>query len=316
MRARSRTTRLRAAQTLMGVLVLVALVLAACSAAGPAAEPRPASGDGDVAVEPGAPSRVDGRDQADSADEPFGGQGSPIDRSIVKTGEITVEVPNVASALGQVRAMAVDLGGYVGGSQAGTLDERATLTLRIPSHRFDDALDRLHQLDGQVLAEATREEDVTGAIVDLEARIQNLQASEAQYRLLLERAEKIDDILNVQTRLDQVRGQIEQLQAQLKQLSGQADLATLTVSVVPQPQPVQATAAGWDPGATLKEALGALLAVGQGLVTALIWFGVVWLPILLVLAIIAMLVLRGLIEVRRRAPLGGKATPSTEPPSA
>jgi hypothetical protein len=303
----------RRTQTLIGALALVALLLAACGSAAAPAGGNASVGDGDEAA--AAEPRPDEMREA-AGDDFFAGEGSPIDRSIVKTGEITIEVLNVGSTLGQVRAMAVDLGGHVGGSQAGTLDDRATVTLRIPSHRFDEALDRLHQLDGDVLAETTREDDVTGTIVDLEARIQNLHASEAQYRLLLERAEKIDDILSVQSRLDQVRGQIEQLEAQLKQISGQADLATLTVSLVPQPRPITETAAGWDPGATLDEALGSLLAVGQGLITALIWLGIVWLPILLVLAIMAMLVLRGLIEVRRHVPLPGRTASGGEPPTS
>ena len=81
---------------------------------------------------------------------------APIEQRIVKTGEVTLEVDNVGEALGRVRAMAVELGGYVGGSQAGTLDDRATLTIRIPAATFEDALARLHGMDADVLSEATR----------------------------------------------------------------------------------------------------------------------------------------------------------------
>ena len=57
--------------------------------------------------------------------------------------------------------MALQLGGYVGGASAGDKEQTATLTLRIPAARFDDAIERLHGMDDNVLAEATREEDVT-----------------------------------------------------------------------------------------------------------------------------------------------------------
>ena len=43
-----------------------------------------------------------------------------------------------------------------------------------------------------------------------------------------------------------------------------------------------------------------LVGIGQGLLNAVIWFGIVWLPVLLVLAIIALATLRGVLEVRRR----------------
>lgn len=300
----SRTDAPRAAHrraALVLVTLLVALLLVACSGgAGTAQPPVPAAGVGDRLAE--APN-------GGSAAGPSGAPGAAevdAQRRIVKTGEISIRVPNVAEALASVRATTQRLGGYVGGSQAGTLEDAATLTLRIPADRFDDALAALHELDGKVLVEATREEDVTSTIVDLDARIANLVASEAQYRALLARAEKIDDVLSVQARLDEVRGQIEQLKGQLKSVSGQADLATLTVTLTPDDKPVQQASSTWDPGATAAQALAALVEIGQGLASAVIWFGIVWLPVLLILAIVAMLVLRALLELRRRLP----ATPS------
>jgi len=188
--------------------------------------------------------------------------------------------------------MAVELGGYVGGAQAGTLDQSATLTLRIPAPRFDDALSRLHQIGSKVLVESTREEDVTAAVVDLQARLKNLQASEVQYRVLVAKATKIEDILAVQSRLDDVQGQIEQLTAQLKQLSNQADLSTLTVTLQPKAQPIKEASSTWDPGDTVSNALSALLQIGQGLATVGIWLAIVGLPLVIVLTIIALILAR------------------------
>jgi hypothetical protein len=227
---------------------------------------------------------------------------APIEQRIVKTGEVTLEVEQVGEALGRVRAMAVELGGYVGGSQAGTLDDRASLTIRIPAASFDDAIARLHEMDAQVVAEATREQDVTGQVVDLEARIDNLRASEASYRELVARAERVEDILAVQSRLDEVRGQIEQLTAQLDAIEGQAALSTLTITLVPKAAPIAKQTETWDPGAQLDRALASLVGIGQGLLDGAIWFAVVWLPILLVLSFIVLIALRGLLEVRRRLP--------------
>ena len=227
--------------------------------------------------------------QADGADPAVA---NLADRRIVKTGEITLDVPTVSTAVGVVRALALDLGGYVGGSSAGEVDESATLTLRIPADRFDEALDRLRAMEGTVIAEATREEDVTSTIVDLGARISNLEASEVQYRALIERAEEIDDVLAVQRRLDEVRGEIERLQAQLEQLSGLADLATLTVTLAPTDEIVERTAAGWDAGGTLDHAMAALVSLGQGLATAAIWLGVVGVPVLVGVGLLALIGLR------------------------
>lgn len=296
---------------LVALIVAIALVLAACAASGAISAPRTTgtfegkdtTGDTAGAPAPGTTGSATGGTDTSSADLAA--------RRIVKTGEVSIEVNSVAKTMALVRAMALELGGYVGDSQVGTLDQTATLTLRIPAARFEDAIARLHKVDGTVLTETTKEEDVTSAIVDLAARLTNLQASEAQYRLLLAKAEKVEDILAVQSRLDDVRGQIEQLQAQQKELTGLADLATLTVSLVPGA--VQQAAGKWDPGKTISDAFAALVDGVQGAANGAIWFAIVWLPVLILLAILLWLLRRFLPGVGRRTPKPAELAPPATP---
>jgi hypothetical protein len=298
-------------------ILLVSLLIAACSAASTGGAPDAA---GNPDPDDGAAA---GGDPVSSADGNLGeesdGSGAnfaPIEQRIIKTGEVGLEVDNVAVMLARIRAMAVELGGYVGGSQAGTLDESATVTLRIPAARFDELLSRLHELEEvEVISESTREQDVTREIVDLAARITNLEASEASYRVLLDRAEEIEDILTVQSRLDDVRGEIEQLEGQLQTIEGQADLSTLTVTIIPRGEPVADVQATWDPGAQLEAAVAALVGLGQGVFNVLIWFVVVWVPVLLIFGLLALTVVRGMVEVRRRMP-AADATAGGEGPTA
>ncbi len=291
---------------LAAVFVILMVALAACGATG--------SGDAAIGDEllggapvPAASAAAAGEDEggAPVEDREDGAPplAAPIEQRIVKAGEITLEVAQVGEAIGRVRALTTELDGYVGGSQAGTLDDRATLTIRIPAARFDEALAVLHEMDADVISEATREQDVTGQVVDLAARIDNLRASEASYRELVTRAEEVEDILAVQQRLDDVRGQIEQLQAQLDTVEGQAALSTLTVTLIPRATPVTQQSEAWDPGAQLDQALASLVGIGQALLNGLIWFAVVWLPVLLVLALLVLVALRGVLEVRRRLPV-------------
>ena len=297
------------------ILLIGTLVLAACASGAGIAQNVGDRLDGaevPAADVPDAANRDDGAAEGDggSQEQPEAFL-APIEQRIIKTGEVTLEVDNVGEMIGRVRAMAASLNGYVGGSQAGTLDDRATLTLRIPADSFDEALAQLHEMDVDVIAEATREEDVTGQVVDLQARIDNLAASEASYRELVAQATEVEDILAVQSRLDQVRGEIEQLTAQLDQLEVQAALSTLTVTLIPHVEPVTEQTEVWDPGAQLDRALASLVGIGQGLFDGIIWFGVVWLPILLVLALLVLVTLRGLLEVRRRMPPAGSVPAGT-----
>lgn len=295
-------------------LVIVAVV-AGCAAGSSGGQALPA-GDGQADALDESGERVadlsggeDGGGGPETAGEP---NAAPADQRIIKTGEITVEVESVDSALARVRSLAFDLGGYVGDSRAGSVEQSASLTLRIPAERFADALLGLRELDGEIVSETTREEDVTTQIVDLEARIANLEASEASYRVLLERAERIDDVLAVQLRLDEVRGQIEQLKAQLETVTGRADLSTLTVTLVPRPEPISEQSEAWDLGGEVGRAVASLVGIGQALAVGLVWFAVVWVPILLVLVAIVVVVVRLAPELRRRV----VPAPTGKPPAA
>jgi len=84
---------------------------------------------------------------------------------------------------------------------------------------------------GTVTSMSSTSTDVTGQYVDLQARIDALQASRLQYLTILSKATSIGDILSVQNQLDTIQSQIEQLQGQLNLLDSQTTYATLTVSL-------------------------------------------------------------------------------------
>ena len=217
------------------------------------------------------------------------------DAKIIRTGTIDLEVKDVPAALRIARDGMVALGGYVGASTTSNDGGRpsAQITYRVPADRWEAALDLLHGLNGQttkVVTEHTEAVEVTGQVVDLEARIRNLRASEIALQGIAEKATKVSDILEVQAQLTDTRGQIEVLTAQLKDLNDRAGYATLTANLNVPIAAVQATAKGWEPTTVVDEASANLLSILQALATAGIWFIIVWLPILLVAGAVAAIV--------------------------
>jgi hypothetical protein len=199
-----------------------------------------------------------------------------------------LEVADVTIALTSARNGIRSMGGYIGASETQSYEDSplARVTYRIPVERWEDALDLLRGLTGnggKVVAENTNAVEVTGAVVDLEARIKNLRASEAALQEISSRAARVSDVLEVQAQLTVVRGQIEQLTAQLAQLNDQASYATLTASFRTPIVAVQAAAERWEPAKVVDEATASLVDIVQALTTAGIWFAIVWLPILLLL---------------------------------
>jgi hypothetical protein len=158
----------------------------------------------------------------------------------------------------------------------------------------------LRGLAERVLDEQTGTQDVTDQVVDLAARIRNLQATEAALQAIMAQAKEIKDVLAVQAQLTETRGEIERLTAEKGNFEAQAAFSTLTVAFSLKPNPVLAETKGFDPATEVDQASASLVGVLQALATAGIWFAIVWVPILLSLAIVVVVGLAVARRVRRR----------------
>ena len=228
---------------------------------------------------------------------------APADLLIIKTGTLSLQVTGLDGAVTAATQQVDELGGYVSGSDRSGDGENASasITFRIPAARWDEALAALRGLAAKVLAERSSTQDVTGQVVDLGARIKNLEATERALQAIMDRATEIKDVLSVQAELTKVRGQIEEMTAEKNHLVEQAAMSTLTVTFSLKPNPVRAEQQGFDAGAEAEQASASLVSVLQGVATAGIWFAIVWLPILLFFAIVALVVL---LVARRLRPAG------------
>jgi hypothetical protein len=229
---------------------------------------------------------------------------------IVRTGSLSLQVKELDKAVADGRDKVRALGGYIGASRQTNDGDKsvATITYRIPSDRWEEALTGLRTL-GTVLDEQTNAVEVTGQLIDLGARIDNLRASETALQAISRQATKISDVLEVQNRLSEVRGQIEQLDAQRSHLSDQASLGTLEVTYGLEVVAVAEASKGWDPNDEVDRASATLIDFLQSLTSAGIWFGIVWLPILLALAVLAIV---GNFVIRRSGVL---RRPDATPPA-
>jgi hypothetical protein len=235
---------------------------------------------------------------------------------IIKNGSLALQVADINAALGAASQQVSGLGGYAGGSErSGEGDQaHATVTFRIPAARWDEALVGLRGLGEKVLTERYSTDDVSGQVVDLAARIKNLQTTEAAFQAIMDRAVDIDDVLKVQAELTQVRGEIEQLAGQKTSLEAQAAFSTLAVTFsLKPPDPIVVSQEQFDPAVEANHASATLLGVLQELATAGIWFGIVWLPILLFLGLLTVI---GVFVFRRVRGATGSAGPPLASPEA
>lgn len=300
MRIPARTDRRTRPLAQLVLLAGVVLLVLACS--GSAAQ-APFSGETGAGAAPAAPAASSaglaggGSSGSNAGDASQGGDnGDPAalvdETKIVRTGSLQMTVQDTDKALQSGRDAIRALGGYIGASQqqrtAGKIV--ATVTYRIPVARWEDALDAIRHL-GDEVGEQTQATEVTGQLVDLDARIRNLKASEIALVGYVEKAPKVSDLLEIQSRLTDTRGEIERLTAQQAALSDQAALGTLTVTMGTEVVAVTEAAAKWDPAMEVDRASATLIRVGQSVASFLIVFAIVWLPILAGLAVLAAIAL-------------------------
>jgi hypothetical protein len=310
------TARARVVAPLAAAVIILAL--AACSSSANSAPDL--AGQGISAEATAGPAALPASSAASAFDPATGGGAAAssgptdvtasgaADTFIVRTGSISIEVLKMEQALTDVRGAIAGLGGYVSDSDQTNQGDQvsASVTYRVPVARWQDALDAIQKIATKVDSAKSNAVDVTGQVLDLGARIDNLRTTELALQAIMARATKIADVLDVESKLSDVQGQIEQLTTEQTHLKGQASLATLTVVFsLPATQAVVQTSRGWDPGAQLDQASAALLGIGQALASAGIWLVIVGLPMAIVL-----LILLGLaIFVSRRL---RRSRPSTE----
>ncbi len=257
-----------------------------------------------------------GRTPTGGAPEDTSDAVTPADTAlVVKTGTLSLEVEDLDGTLVRARSVVVGAGGFISGSDESRSGERqvASITYRIPAERWDETLAGLRALEGiTVDSEKTDAVEVTGQVVDLEARITNLRATESQLQAFLGQAGDIPDLLEVQRELTGVREQIERLVAQTTELRDQASFGTLTVTYQTPIVVVAVNEAqlGWDPAREFDRAVAQIILVGQGFASLGIWLLVVALPIVLGFGLLIGIALVLSRRFGRRLPQRGPSPPA------
>ncbi len=156
-------------------------------------------------------------------------------RIIIRTVDMGVEVDDVGAAIDDVGELAKRLGGWVVSSNR-PLMHTGSVSVRVPADMLDQAVLEIRALSLRVQYESSDSRDVTDEYVDLSSRLKNTMATEEALLKLLERAEKVDDALAVQSNLSRVQEDVERLQGRIKYLEQTSAYSLLNVSLSEEPR--------------------------------------------------------------------------------
>lgn len=281
----------------LAMLIISTILLGACASAAPELAYDQAAGGAPGAMPefaeveearemPAAPEEEYLADSATSA--------NATERIVIKNASLTLVVDDPSSSMDNISALAEEMGGFVVNANlyqqyldGGVEVPRASITIRVPAERLNEALERIKSESEQdPQSESVNSQDVTRDYVDLQSRLRNLEATEAQLNRILEDAYTTEDVLAVYNELVRVREQIEVIKGQIKYYDESAALSSINIELIADEAAQPLTIGGWQPQGVAKNAVQALIDTLQFIVNAVIWIAIYILPVLLVLYLI------------------------------
>lgn len=231
----------------------------------------------------------------------------PDDRKWIITVEINAETEDMDSLLTAVQTHIEELQGYVedqwisNGSRYATYRYRnANLTIRVPAESVDDFTAKVSGISNVVRSSKSME-DITLTYVDTESRLKALQTEEERLLELMEQAENMSDLLEIEGRLTDVRYELESVASRLRGYDNKVNYATiyLYIEEVTEYTPV-AEETLWQriSGGFVKSLKG----VGEGIVDVAVWV-LVNIPYLIVYGAILFAAVKLIRVIRKKRPV-------------
>ena len=170
------------------------------------------------------------RDRAD--DKKFEGS-KPVKqaaRIVIYHGYYTITVESVPVALKEARQLAKQFGGYLESASTRDRSRRATIQIRVPVARFNDALKACEKL-GEVTNREVRARDITREFQDTRLRLNSHRMVLKRMRELLKKTKKVEERVKILREIERLTAKIETLTRRLNYLKRQASYSTIVLTL-------------------------------------------------------------------------------------
>ena len=227
-----------------------------------------------------------------------------MDRKIVRDADLVLEVGAPTEVQRKITSIAELLGGFVVTSESkqrqigdAKQELEVNLVVRVPATKFGAALDQIRSTGSRVIQEKITGNDVTEEFIDLEARTKTQKALESQFLEIMKQAHKVEDALEVQRQIAEVRTEIEKLEGRKRFLENRASLSTITVNLQ-SPTAIAVNTSGF--GRNIREAVVDSVDVASAIVLFLIRFVIVMIPIFILIILPGWLLTRYVLRRTRK----------------
>ncbi|MBO5473191.1 MAG: DUF4349 domain-containing protein [Lachnospiraceae bacterium] len=231
------------------------------------------------------------------------------ERKLIKTVDISLETEEYDTLMPELERRITALGGYIESIDTnkriyGYTSDYETeylrytyMTVRMPRENLDEFLESVDE-QTNVLNRSERVEDVTLQYVDLESHKNALVTEQDRLLALMEQAETVEDLIAIESRLSEVRYQLESMESQLRTYDNKIDYSTVYLSIdeVETYTPTEKITVG----ERIRDGfIDSLIGVGRGIGECVIWF-ITHIPYLVVWAAVIIVLLVIIHKIRKR----------------
>jgi hypothetical protein len=296
-------------------LIVISLLLAACSSAGlRSSTQNDAVTEMMYAESPAAAPLAAGEKGAYAQEQ----TAASSDRLVIKNGSLSMAVDDPLISRDNIAHMAEAMGGFVVTADMyqqtlsnGAQVPQVSMTIRVPSERLDEALTTIKGETNQpIINENLSSQDVTAEYTDLNSRLVNLQAAEKQLQEIMNDANRTEDVLAVYSQLVSVREQIELIKGQMKYYEQSAALSSISIQLIANAAMQPISIGGWQPGGVAKQALQSLIHTLQSLANFAIRLFIYIIPVLLIIFVPIGLIIWEIVSLVKRGRKAKKAPPA------
>ena len=168
-----------------------------------------------------------------------------LKKKIIKDGDITIQTNDIAASKKGIDNLVKSLNAYyyLEDLDKGNYKISYKLIIRVPAENFEKLVSSVEQGKDEIKNKSIRVRDVTEEYMDITTRLSSKKEYLKQYTVLLSRAAKITDILEIQEKIRKLHEEIESAEGRLRYLNDQVTFSTLNVSLekeieyVYKPQP-------------------------------------------------------------------------------
>lgn len=234
-------------------------------------------------MEPTAPS-ADTSGNASYNSQGSSTQGNlPADRKLIRTGNINMEVTSLTDTQTAAENWVKKFGGYI--SDSSENGRSLSLTAHIPSAHFDEAMSSSDQI-GKITSKSVNSTDVTDQYYDLDTHLSTRRILLERLQTYLKQAKDMKDMLDIESKINDVTSEIEGMQGQLNRLTKQIDYSQIDIYAQ---LPVNHTEQGFvfpDTKSQFREFCGNILNFFSSFLFVLLYIIIYGVPIVLVLILL------------------------------